>query len=296
VSDELLTVRDFFRHAVSEFRKSEIAFGHGAENALDEAAFLVLEALSLPIDDINPFLDARLLAEERARLSKLIAERVEKRRPASYLLNRAYIRGVPFYVDERAISPRSLIGELLAGDGLPFTDGLTVSSVLDLCTGSGALAILAARAFLDADIHASDISPDALEVAERNVRDFGLEDRITLYCGDLFAPLGKKRFDLILANPPYVDAEGMAELPPEFLAEPRLALDGGEDGLDIVRRILAEADGRLTPEGGLLCEIGRGREILEAEYPGLELLFLDTEGYEGEVFFASREALVKGRS
>ena len=270
MSDELLTVRDFFRYAVTEFRRAELHFGHGGADAVDEAAFIVLEALSLPIGDINPWLEARLVADEKKRLSELIASRVATRRPAAYLLNRAYIQGEGFYVDERTIVPRSFIGELLAaGLPLPFAeDPEGVASVLDLCTGSGCLAVLAARAFANADIHATDISADALEVAERNVADYGLEDRITLHCGDLFAPLGKKRFDLIISNPPYVDAEAMAELPPEYAAEPRLALAGGEDGLDIVRRIVADADRRLTPQGGLLCEIGRGREILEAEYPG----------------------------
>jgi ribosomal protein L3 glutamine methyltransferase len=298
VSDELLTVRDFFRHAVSEFRRAELFFGHGATNALDEAAFIVLEALALPIDDINPWLDARLLATERTRLLELIKSRAETRRPAAYLLNKAYIQGEAFFVDERVIVPRSFIGELLAGGPIfPFTEDMeSVASVLDLCTGSGCLAILAARTFANADIHGADISADAIDVAERNVADYGLEDRITLHCGDLFAPLGKKRFDLILSNPPYVDAEAMAELPPEFRAEPRLALSGGEDGLDIVRRILAEADKHLTPAGGLLCEIGRGREILEAEFPGLELVWLDTEESEGEVFWATHEALIRARS
>ncbi|MEQ1931977.1 MAG: 50S ribosomal protein L3 N(5)-glutamine methyltransferase [Parvularculaceae bacterium] len=246
----------------------------------------------------DAIIDARLLAGERRRLADLIAARTETRRPAAYLLNRAYIQGLPFFVDERVIVPRSFIGEIIAGDdGLPFTDDPgAAASVLDLCTGSGCLAILAARAFANADIHASDISADALEVAERNVGDYGLEDRITLHCGDLFAPIGKMRFDLIISNPPYVDAEAMAELPPEFGAEPRLALAGGEDGLDVVRRIIAQADAHLTPAGGLLCEIGRGREILEAEFPGLECLWLDTEESEGEVFWATHDALLRARS
>lgn len=296
--DDLLSVRDFFRLAVTEFRRHEIHFGHGAGDAVDEAAFLVLESLSLPIDDINPWLDARLLPAERKRLHELIAARVESRKPAAYLLNRAYIRRLPFFIDERVIVPRSFIGELLASDmGLPFTEEPeTISSVLDLCTGSGCLAIIAARAFADADIHASDISADAIDVAERNVADYGLEDRVTLHCGDLFAPVGKKRFDLIISNPPYVDAEAMAELPPEYAAEPRLALAGGEDGLDMVRLILADAEKHLTPKGALICEIGRGREILEAEFPGLEFFWLDTEESAGEVFWLTHDALVQGRS
>lgn len=296
MTDELLTIRDVFRFAVSEFRRNELFFGHGAGDAVDEAAFLLLEALSLPIEDINPWLDARLLSNERERLLALIAERVKSRKPAAYLLNKAYIRGRPFFVDERAIVPRSFIGEILSGGGAALSfidDPQGVQSVLDLCTGSGCLAILASHAFVNADIHATDISADALEVAERNVADYGLEDRVTLHCGDLFEPLGRMRFDLIVSNPPYVDAEAMGELPPEFRAEPRLALAGGEDGLDVVRRILAGAGGHLTPEGGLLCEIGRGREILDAEYPALPFTWIDTQESAGEVFWLPQQALPK---
>jgi ribosomal protein L3 glutamine methyltransferase len=204
------------------------------------------------------------------------------------------MRGLPFYVDERTIVPRSFIGELLeqhfGGDGDEeagslISDPDAVESVLDLCTGSGCLAILASRNFPNAEIDAVDISKDALEVAARNVRDYGLEHRLTLYRGDLFKPLDGKRYDLIISNPPYVDAEGMADLPRECRAEPKLAFDGGTDGLDIVRRILDEAEAHLTPRGGLLCEIGRCRPQLEAAYPQLPLLWLDTEDSEGEVFW-----------
>lgn len=286
MTDGLFTIRDFLRYAVSEFRKANLVFGHGAADALDEAAFLILEALSLPVDDINPWLDARLTAGERERLAGLIAARVETRRPAPYLLGKAYIRGVPFYVDERVIVPRSYIGELLAGERFSLMrDPEGVSSVLDLCTGSGALAVLAALAFPNAEVCATDISADALAVARKNVAMHGLESRIMLFEGDLFAPLAGRRFDLIVTNPPYVDAEAMAGLPPEYRAEPALALAGGPDGLDVVRRILAEAPKYLAPDGGLLCEIGEGRDILEAEYPHLNFFWLDTEESEGEVFW-----------
>lgn len=286
MTDGLFTIRDFLRYAVSEFRKANLVFGHGAGNALDEAAFLILEALSLPIDDINPWLDARLTASERERLAGLIAARVETRRPAPYLLNKAYIQGVAFYLDERVIVPRSYIGELLAGERFSLMrDPEGVSSVLDLCTGSGALAILAALAFPNAQVCAADISADALDVARRNVAMHGLEDRVRLLEGDLFAPLSGRRFDLIVANPPYVDAEAMAALPPEYRAEPMLALAGGPDGLDVVRRILAEAPRHLAAGGGLLCEIGTGRDILEAEYPHLNFFWLDTAVSEGEAFW-----------
>jgi len=204
------------------------------------------------------------------------------------------MRGLPFYVDERTIVPRSFIGELLeshfSGEngedgGSLMSDPSSVTSVLDLCTGSGCLAVLAARAFPNAEIDAVDISKDALDVATRNIGDYGLEDRVRLHRGDLFKPLGGKRYDLIISNPPYVDAQGMAELPRECRAEPKLAFDGGADGLDLIRRILQEAGQHLTPKGGLLCEIGRGREALEAAFPQLPLLWLDSEESEGEVFW-----------
>ncbi|HBK92731.1 MAG TPA: 50S ribosomal protein L3 N(5)-glutamine methyltransferase [Parvularcula sp.] len=286
---ELLTVRDFLRYALTRFMRAGLYFGHGAGTALDEAAFIILEALSLPIDDINPWLDARLTAAERTRLAEMIDARVSTRRPAAYLLNKAYVQGVPFYVDERVIVPRSYIGEILAGEPAFLPAPTDVRSILDLCTGSGCLAILAAFAFPEADIHAVDLSADALAVARRNVADHGLETRVTLYEGDLFAPLGPARFDLILTNPPYVDAGAMAALPPEFRAEPALALAGGADGLDIVRRILAEAPARLNPGGGLLCEFGTGRGILEAEYPHLDFLWPTSEEGDGEVFWLTKE-------
>jgi ribosomal protein L3 glutamine methyltransferase len=288
---ELKTVRDFLRYAVSAFSKAELYFGHGAGTALDEAAFLILESLSLPIDDINPWLDARLVAAEKNRLAELIDARVTTRKPAAYLLNKAYIQGLPFYVDERVIVPRSYIGEILAGEPAFLPAPSDVRSILDLCTGSGCLAILAALAFPDAEVHAADVSADALEIAGRNVNDHGLEDRITLYRGDLFEPLGPRKFDLIVTNPPYVDERAMAALPPEYRAEPALALAGGADGLDFVRRILSEAPQRLNPGGGILCEFGTGRDILEKEYPHLDFLWPASEEGEGEVFWLTQEAL-----
>lgn len=285
MSSEFRTVRDLFRYAVSEFRRAKLSFGHGAASAADEAAFLILEGLKLPIDAIDPFLKRRLTAEERTRLSALIEARIATRKPAAYLLNRAYIQGVPFHVDERAIVPRSYIGELLA-DGSPavFPHTEEVRRVLDLCTGSGCLAVLAALAYPEAEVDATDLSKGALEVARRNVADHGLGDRVRLYEGDLFAPLGGKTYDLILANPPYVSAAAMAALPEEYRAEPPLALAGGEDGLDIVRRILDAAPAHLTARGVLLCEIGTGQEVLERDYPDFPFLWLDTEASEGEVF------------
>ena len=291
-SGELLTLLDFVRYAVSRFREAKLVFAHGTTDPMAEAAFLVCEALHLHPDQFEMFAAARVTAAEAERILELIARRVSTRQPAAYLVNKIYMRGLPFYVDERTIVPRSFIGELLdshfggeAEAGSLIHDPDTVESVLDLCTGSGCLAILASRSFPNAAIDAVDISKDALAVAARNVRDYGLEDRLTLYQGDLFAPLGDRSYDLIISNPPYVDALGMASLPRECRAEPKLAFDGGADGLDVVRRILDQAGQHLTPEGGLLCEIGRGRELLEAAYPQLPLLWLDTEDSEGEVFW-----------
>ena len=290
---ELLTLLDFVRYALSRFSEAKLVFAHGTTDPVAEAAFLVCETLHLHPDQFESFANARVTAAEGKKILDLIEQRVTTRKPAAYLVNKIYMRGLPFYVDERTIVPRSFIGELLdshfGGDeeegGSLIGDPLAVESVLDLCTGSGCLAILASRNFPNAAIDAVDISKDAIEVASRNVRDHGLEDRITLHRGDLFAPLGGKRYDLVISNPPYVDALGMASLPRECRAEPKLAFDGGADGLDIIRKILTQAGRHLTPEGGLLCEIGRGRELLEAAYPQLPLLWLDTEDSEGEVFW-----------
>ena len=296
------SVRDLFRYAVSRFNSADLAYGHGATNAFDEAAFIVLEGLKLPIDTLDPFLDARLTRAERARLIALIDARVATRKPAAYLLNRAYIQGVPFYVDQRAIVPRSFIGELLfhglVGPGAPIDDASAVESALDLCCGGGSLAILAARVFANVRIDAVELSADALAVARRNLDEHDLAGRVTLYEGDLFAPIGGKRYDLILANPPYVDAESLSAFPPEYLAEPRLAHAGGRDGLDVVRRILAEAGAHLTQEGALVCEVGRARDRLEAAYPDLPFLWLDAEEseVEGEVFvLRARDLAPRGR-
>jgi ribosomal protein L3 glutamine methyltransferase len=289
-----VTLLDFVRYAVSRFVEAELVFAHGTPDPVAEAAFLVCETLHLHPDQFESFATARVTAPEARALVDVIGRRVTTRKPAAYLVNKIYMRGLSFYVDERVIVPRSYIGELLeqhfGGErddegGSLIEDPFAVESVLDLCTGSGCLAILASRHFPNARVDAVDISKDALAVAARNVADHDLGDRVTLHRGDLFTPLGGKRYDLIISNPPYVDAEGMAALPRECRAEPRLAFDGGADGLDLVRRILNEAAAHLTPQGGLLCEIGRGREALEAAFPQLPLLWLDTEDSEGEVFW-----------
>jgi ribosomal protein L3 glutamine methyltransferase len=299
IAAELATVRDFLRHAVSRFSAANLAYGHGTTNAFDDAAFLVLEGLHLPVGQLDPWLDARLLPAERLRLAELIEARATTRKPTAYLLNKAYIQGMPFYVDERVIVPRSYLGEMLAGEGAEALFGHgegslvdapeDVRSVLELCTGSGCLAILAALRFPNALVDAVELSADALRVAERNVADHGLKDRIRLLEGDLFAPVKGRTYDLIIANPPYVAAEVVAAFPPEFAAEPPMAHVGGPDGLDLVRRILAGAGGRLAPGGGLLCEIGEDRDVLEAEYPDMPFLWLDSAESEGEVFWLRRD-------
>ena len=291
---ELLTLLDFVRYATSRFIEAKLVFAHGTTDPVAEAVFLVCESLHLHPDQFETFATARVTAAEAKAILDLIARRIATRKPAAYLVNKIYMRGLPFYVDERTIVPRSFIGELLeqhfGGEGDAEGGSLienpgSVKNLLDLCTGSGCLAILAARAFAEAQIDAVDISKDALDVAARNVAAYGLEDRVTLHRGDLFKPLGGSRYDLIISNPPYVDAQGMAELPRECRAEPKLAFDGGADGLAIVRRILQQGGQHLTPQGGLLCEIGRGRERLEAAFPQLPLLWLDTEESHDEVFW-----------
>ncbi|OAF16232.1 50S ribosomal protein L3 N(5)-glutamine methyltransferase [Bradyrhizobium neotropicale] len=291
---ELVTLIDFVRYAVSRFVEARLAFAHGTTDPVAEAAFLVCEALHLHPDQFEAFANASVTKAEGKVILDLIHKRVTTRKPAAYLVNKIYMRGLPFYVDERVIVPRSFIGELLESHfgsdgeaGSLLDDPLAVGRVLDLCTGSGCLAILAAHHFPNAAIDAVDISKGALEVAARNVGEHGLDHRITLHRGDLFAPLGDSSYDLIISNPPYVDADGMAALPPECRAEPKLAFDGGSDGLDVVRRILRDAPKHLAREGGLLCEIGRGRDLLDEAFPELPLLWLDTEESEGEVFWIS---------
>lgn len=285
------TIHDFLRFAVSRFCEAKLEHGHGVSNALDEAAFLILETLHLPVDDINPWLGATLLPAERKKLEDIIEARITTRKPAAYLTRRTYIQGVSFYVDERVIVPRSYIGELLfsglfGGDGHNLiAEPQKVKSVLDLCTGSGCLAILAASIFPNASIDAVDLSSDALEVADINLKEHGLEKRIKLHHGDLFAPMGKQKFDLIITNPPYVAEAEVAAFPEEYAHEPVMAHVSGRDGLDITRRILNEAPKHLNKGGGLLCEIGTGREILEREFPDLNFFWLDTVESTGEVFW-----------
>jgi ribosomal protein L3 glutamine methyltransferase len=288
------TVRDWLRYAVSRFRAADLSYGHGTTNAVDEAAYLILHTLHLPIDQLEPWLDAQLLPTERQALAKIIETRISTRQPASYLTNEAWIQGHSFYVDERVIVPRSYIGELLAGRLAEVVeDPDAIGHVLDLCTGSGCLAILAAIAFPNASIDASDVATAALEVARRNLHDYGLEARISLLQSDLFEALAGRRYDLILANPPYVSDDTLAAFPPEYAAEPKLAHAGGADGLTFVRRILAAAADHLSTTGIVVMEVGSGRPLLEQQFPRLPFLWLDTANSEGEVFALTLAELAK---
>ena len=279
------TVRDLLRFAVTRFNQAELSFGHVSANAYDEAAYLVLHSLHLPLDLLEPFLDAKLTAAEIDAVLSVIERRAAERVPAAYITQEAWMHGFRFHVDERVIVPRSFIGELLQ-DGLqPYVeDPEQVGAVLELCTGSGCLAILAAHAFPNADIDAVDLSKPALEVATRNVDEYKLDDRIALFEGDLFEPLPERRYDVIIANPPYVNADSMATLPAEYRHEPEMALAGGADGMDIVRRIIAEARNWLSEDGVLVVEIGNERANVEAAFGGLELVWLSTSAGDDNVF------------
>lgn len=293
---ELHSVRDWLRFAVSRFNEAGLFFGHGTSNAYDEAAYLVLHTLHLPIDRLEPFLDARLLPEESARLAEVLRQRVEKRVPAAYLTGEAWLQGYRFRVDERVIVPRSFLAPMILDQFAPWLgEPERVGRALDLCTGSGCLAILLAEAFPDAEVDAVDLSANALAVARANVADYGLEDRLRLVQSDLYGGLGGQRYDLIVSNPPYVDAPAMAALPPEYLHEPELALASGADGLDAVRAILAGAPDHLNPGGLLAVEIGHNRAALEAALPHLELIWPEVEWDADTVFLVHREQLLQPR-
>jgi len=291
-TESLITVRDWLRFAVSRFNEARLFFGHGTDNAFDEAAYLILHTLHLPLDRLDPFLDASLTHGESEEVQAVIERRVRERIPAAYLTNEAWLGEHRFYVDQRVIVPRSFIAELLPQQLAPWVENPDeVTRALDLCTGSGCLAILAALAFPNAEVDAVDLSKDALEVAARNVADYGLADRIELIESDLFAALDGRSYDVILSNPPYVNAESVAALPPEYQAEPALALGSGEDGLDATRQILEKAKAHLNPGGLLVVEIGHNRDALEAAYPTLPFTWLDTESGDQFVFMLRREDL-----
>ena len=288
----LHTLRDFLRFAVSRFQQAGLVFGHGSDNAHDEAAYLILHTLHLPLDMLEPYLDAALLADEKTELLGKLRERIEQRVPVAYITQHARQGDFDFYVDERVIVPRSFIYELLGEPLSPWIEyPELVHRALDLCTGSGCLAIQMAAHYPVAQIDAVDISLDALEVAAVNVEDYGLQERIQLVHTDLFEGL-EGTYDLIVSNPPYVDAESVDALPEEYLHEPELALGSGEDGLDATREILLQAAKFLNPRGVLLVEIGHNRDVLEREYPELPFVWLDTSGGDGFVFLLTREQLL----
>jgi ribosomal protein L3 glutamine methyltransferase len=296
LTQELGTVRDWLRYAVSEFTRARLFFGHGMSSAYDEAAYLILHSLHLPLDRLEPFLDARLTHVERERIAEIVARRVDERMPAAYLTHEAWLGEHRFYVDERVLIPRSYIAELIRDDLTPWiADPTRIQNALDLCTGSGCLAILLAHHFPNADVDAADISSDALAVALRNVAEHGLQSRVNLIRSDLLSNLTEKRYDLIVSNPPYVTSMAMEELPPEYRHEPKVALAGGDDGLDAVRTILARAAEYLTPDGLLLVEVGRNRVATEAAFPRLPFVWLATESSEDSVFLLKRADLAAGQ-
>ena len=293
--NELSTLRDMLRFGVSRFTEAGLFFGHGSDNAWDEAAYLLLHTLHLPLDRLEPFMDARLTSSERADVLEIIGRRISERLPAAYLTNEAWLGDCRFYVDQRVIVPRSHIAELLREQLSPWVeDPWAIRNVLDMCTGSGCLAILAAHAFPEAKVDGVDISPDALMVARRNVDDYDLAARLRLTESNAFAALEGKVYDVIISNPPYVNAESMAALPEEYRREPELALASGEDGLDFTRILLKQAARHLSPKGLLIVEIGHNREALEMAFPDTSFVWLDTSAGDENVFILRREDLPTG--
>ncbi|THC46192.1 50S ribosomal protein L3 N(5)-glutamine methyltransferase [Massilia sp. Mn16-1_5] len=286
------TPRDLLRYAVSRFNAAKLFFGHGSAEAFDEAAYLVLHTLKLPLDRLDPFLDAKLLPEEVLQVLAVIERRTSERVPAAYITNEAWLGTYAFYVDERVLVPRSFIAELIPNFFSPWvTDPFSVENVLELCTGSGCLAIMMADVYQNAVVDAVDISKDALAVAERNIRDYKLEGRVNPIESDLYENVPFKKYDLIVTNPPYVNADSMSKLPPEYLREPQIALHGGLDGMDLVRKIVAGAAERLTPEGILVVEIGNEAEYAEAAFGHLGLTWLTTSAGDDAVFLLTAEQL-----
>ncbi len=291
---ELESVRDWIRYAVSRFRAAKLDYGQGTDNAFDEAVFLILALLHLPLDQLEPFLDGRLTEPEKSTLHEAIERRVVDRVPVPYLTHQAWLGSFMFYVDERVIIPRSFIAELLEQRLDPWVaDPDDVVSVLDLCTGSGCLAIVGADAFPRAEVDAVDISADALAVAQHNVAEYGLQDRINLVRSDLFRNINSedKTYDVIVSNPPYVTNAAMAELPREFLHEPEIALSGGDDGMDAIRQIVGSARAYLNVGGILVIEAGHNRPLVEAAFPELSMTWLITRTSEDKVFLVRREEL-----
>lgn len=289
---QLGSVRDLLRFAVSRFNEAGLAFGHGSINAYDEAAYLILYTLRLPPDTLDPFLDARLLPEEIERVLKVLGRRINERIPAAYLTHEAWLGEHRFYVDERVLIPRSFIAELLREKlAVMIDEPLAIHRALDLCTGCGCLAVLIAQTFPNAQVDAADISKSALEVAKCNVADYAFNETIRLIESDLFAQLAGSRYDLIVCNPPYVNAAAMAALPQEYHYEPQAALAGGADGLDIIRRVLAGSADHLTDGGMVVIECGHNRPTVERAFPQLKPAWLEASGGEDCVFASTRKEL-----
>jgi ribosomal protein L3 glutamine methyltransferase len=291
-ASELGSIRDLIRYAVTRFSRAPLFFGHGQPDAFDEACFLVLRRLQLPLDRTDFFLDARLTRDEVQDLLDLIDQRVGQRLPAAYLIGEAWLQGYRFRVDARVIVPRSFIAELLKEEMAPWvTDAAAVNSVLDLCTGSACLAIIAADAFPNAHVDAVDLSAEALQVAAQNVEDYGLQDRIRLHRSDLLESVPTQRYDLIVCNPPYVTDLAMSRLPGEYLHEPATSLAAGPDGMQIVRRVLAAAPAHLSPDGLLVVEVGDGRAEVERQFPDLPFTWASTSGGDDMVFIIGAQDL-----
>lgn len=286
------TIRDMIRLAVTRFNQAGLFFGHGNDNAFDEAVYLILSSLSLPLDKLEPFLDAKLTAEETARIRKLIERRITERIPAAYLTNEAWLQGYRFHVDPRALIPRSFIAELIMEQFAPWVENPeNPRRILELCTGSGCLAIMLADAFPNAVIDAVDLSADALEVARINIAQYRMEERINLICSNLYQAIPKQPYDLIITNPPYVNSRSMQKLPPEYRHEPQMALAGGTDGMDLVKPIVSAAGRYLAENGLLIVEIGNEARHVQAALPELELTWLATSGGDDRVFLVEANQL-----
>lgn len=292
-AQELHTIRDWLRFAVSQFENSDIFYGHGTDNSYDEAVWLIMSALHLPMETLNNFIDARLTKPERDKLAQFIEQRITKHTPTAYLLKEAWLQGFKFYVDERVLIPRSFIAELLANDLSPWVEfPEMIESAADICTGSGCLGVLLANSFPNAAIDVVDISQDAIDVCNINIAKYGLENQITAIKSDMFSALAGKKYDIIISNPPYVDAPSMAALPAEYQNEPQLALGSGTAGLDHTHTLLREAASYLNDDGLLIVEIGHNREALEAAYPNTIFNWLETSSGNEFVFLLTKEQLI----